>query len=296
MKKILFILTSAIFLSGCTVSSLFNKRPSGLDITTNPTSTVFLNGENVGSTPYSNKAIKPGEYTIKLVPSSGDFTPYEIKRTLSSEVSTVISRNFAPSDPDSSGYILMLEPDVSGKTYLSVISEPDAVNVNLDDKPSGFTPLSKIETTPGAHSVFLSSPGFLDQTLGVNTVKGYNLVVSAKLASQSITLTADQPTPDSTPSASLPDSSPLPLSSPSLKPSPSPLAIAMEKPYVVIGETETGWLRVRKDASGTSEELGKANTGEKLKYLGVTTENGWHKIEFSGSVGYVSGKYVTLVR
>ena len=80
--------------------------------------------------------------------------------------------------------------------------------------------------------------------------------------------------------------------------SPSPVAQATDlpKPYVVIGETETGWLRVRREPSGTAEELGKANTGEKLKYLGESTDLGWHKIEFEGSVGYVSGKYVTLVK
>jgi len=287
MKKLLLIVLSAVLLSGCTLKGLFNKRPSGLDITSTPPSTVFLNGESVGDTPYSNKAIDPGEYTIKLVPQGGDnLTPYEIKRTLPSEVSTVISRNFAASDPDSSGYILMLEPEAGGKTYLSVISDPDAVNVNLDNAPHGFTPLSKIETTPGSHSIFLTSPGYLEQTIPVNTVAGYNLVLSTKLASQSINLMAPDATTPATPSATL---SPSPSNA-------SPSSMTMAKPYVEVLETETGWLRVRKEASGTAEELGKANTGEKLKYLGETTQTGWHKVEFAGSVGYVSGKYVILTK
>ncbi|EKD79974.1 MAG: hypothetical protein ACD_40C00234G0003 [uncultured bacterium] len=64
----------------------------------------------------------------------------------------------------------------------------------------------------------------------------------------------------------------------------------------MIGETGTGWLRVRKEASGTSDELGKANTGEKLKYLGESTDLGWHQVEFEGNSGWVSGKYVTVVK
>lgn len=261
----------------------------------NPASTVFINDQNMGETPYSDKTIKAATYTIKLVPTSGEgLSPYETKLVLTSKASTIISRNFTPSEFDSSGYTLQLVEDPGGSTFLSVISDPDTVNVMIDDKPSGFTPLSKLETTPGSHLLKVSSPGFIEQSLSVNAVKGYNLIVNFKLASQSITLT---PPPVATPSASL---SPVTLATPSAS-SPSTPATptsqaAMAKPYVVIGETETGWLRVRKEASGTSDELGKADTGEMLKYLGESTELGWFKVEFDGQPGWVSGKYVTLVK
>ncbi|MFH1244174.1 MAG: SH3 domain-containing protein, partial [bacterium] len=102
-----------------------------------------------------------------------------------------------------------------------------------------------------------------------------------KLASATITLTSPA------------------ISSASAVPSPSAIdhqPLTIDKPYVLIGETGTGWLRVRKDASGTSDELGKANTGEKLKYLGESTDLGWHQVEFEGSQGWVSGKYTTIVK
>ena len=280
MKKILFILFASIFLGGCTVKELFVKSPAGLEITTTPASTVFLNNENKGETPYINKDLKPGDYILKLVASSGDnLTPYETKLSLTSKASTIINHTFAPSELDASGYTLQLQEDLSGGTFLSVISDPDTVNVTLDDKPSGFTPLSKIAITPGSHSLVATSPGYLEQTLPVNAVKGYNLIVNFKLASEKITISA----PDvATPSASL-----APISTSS--------ADTIPKPYVLIGDTGTGWLRVRKEASGTSEELGKADTGEKLKYLGESTELGWFKVEFEGAPGWVSGKYINLV-
>lgn len=289
MNKLFVVIIFSLILSGCTVKNLFLKRPAGLEITTIPVATVFLNGENVGETPYANKEIKPGEYTIKLIATSGDgLVPYEIKRKLSEEVTTIIARNLAGSDPDSSGYILTFDPEGADHTYLSVISDPDAVNLNLDGQPSGFTPLSKIEIAPGTHSILLTSPGYLEQTISVNAAKGYNLVVSAKLASQTINLISDSP------AASASADSPV---SPSSSPSPSPALVDdMLKPYVTILETETGWLRVREEPNGTSTELGKADTGEKLKYLGETTDSGWHKIEFAGKPGYVSGKYVTLTK
>lgn len=287
MKKLFTIVIASIFLSGCTVKDLFVKAPAGLEIATTPTATVFINGENKGETPFSDKNIKPGTYSLKLVPTSGTNLPtFETKIDLVSKASTIISRTFTESELDSSGYTLQLQEEASGETFLSVISDPDNVSINIDDKPNGFTPLSKIPTTPGAHSLVIDSPGYIEQTLSVNAVKGYNLIVNFKLAGQTITL---NPPVTSTPSASL---------TPQASGSPSPVIISNDplKPYVLVGETGTGWLRIRKDSSGTSEELGKADTGEKLKYLGESTDLGWHKIEFEGSIGWVSGKYVTIVK
>ncbi len=303
MKKILLILGSSLLLAGCTPKDLFVKPPAGLEIATIPAATVFINDENKGTTPYSDKNVKPGSYTLKLVPTTGSATPYETKLVLTSKASTIISRTFSESEADNSGYTLSLQEEASGETYLSVISDPDTVNITVDDKPNGFTPLSKLSITPGSHTLVATSPGFVEQTLSVNTVKGYNLIVNFKLAGQNITLTP-APAPiasDSAGAVSVPTLSPTPSGKASYSPSPkaSPSGAQssdMAKPYVLIGETETGWLRVRKEASGTAEELGKADTGEKLKYLGESTDLGWHKVEFSGSPGWVSGKYVTVVK
>jgi Bacterial SH3 domain/PEGA domain len=295
MKKYLLILISSILLGGCTPKDLFVKPFAGLEVYTSPTATVFIDGENKGETPYLNKTIKAGTYTLKIVPTSGvDLTPYETKLVLIPKATTIISRNFAASEIESSGYTMQLQEDPSGGTFLSVISDPDTVNINIDDKPSGFTPLSKLPTTPGAHTLVATSPGYLEQTLSVTAGKGYNLIVNFKLASQTITLTTP---PTSSPSAVTATSSspPDPTQSPSSSPSATNRT-TIAKPYVLIGETGTGWLRIRKEASGSSDELGKANTGEMLKYLGESTELGWHKIEFEGSIGWVSGKYVTVVK
>lgn len=287
MKKLWLVLASTIFLAGCSPKDWFVKPPAALDITSLPGATVFLNEANKGSTPFSDKNIKPGSYTIKLVPDQGsNLSPYEVKLTLTSKTTTVISHTFSASDTDTAGYILQLQPDPAGQTYLSVISNPDTVNVTIDGKASGFTPLSKLPTTPGSHALVVTSPGYTQQELSVNTVTGYNLIVNFKLAASTITLTPSAP---ATPSATL---APTASSSPSAARQPS----TIDKPYVVVGDTGTGWLRVRKDSSATSDELGKATTGEKLKYLGVTTDSGWFKVEFEGNPGWVSGRYITLVK
>ncbi len=299
MKKILLIIGSSLLLAGCTPKDLFIKPPAGLEIATIPSATVFIDGDNKGTTPYSDKNVKPGTYTLKLVPTSGEnLLPYETKLTLTSKASTIISRTFASSELDTSGYTLSLQEVASGGTYLSIISEPDHVNISIDDKPNGFTSLSKLESSPGSHTLIATSPGYVDQTISVNTVKGYNLIVNFKLASQNITLSPPIVSTDSAVVPPLPSLSPAPSTKSSSSPSPKPSTstTTIQKPYVEIGETETGWLRVRKEASGSSDELGKANTGEKLKYLGESTDLGWHKVEFAGSPGWVSAKYVTVVK
>lgn len=293
MYKALLILSSSFLLAGCSLKDFFVKPPAGLEVATSSPATVFLNNANVGDTPYSDQKLKPDTYTLKLVPHNPDLSPYEVELKLTSKASTVISRSFASNDLDSSGYTLQLVEAKPDDTNLSIISDPDLVSVNLDGVPHGFTPLSKLATTPGAHSLEVSSPGYASQQLNVTAVKGYNLIANFKLAGTTIVLSPTT-SPPATASASVqPGVSPSPTTS--ARPLPSPTAL-VAKPYVEIGVTETGWLRVRQDPSSTSPELGKASQGEKLPYLGVTTDLGWHKVEFEGQPGYVSAKYSTLVQ
>lgn len=287
MQKIIFLILASLFLGGCNLKSFFTSAPAGLEIATSPTATVTIDGVDSGNTPYSNQSLKAGSYILKLTPTTPDLLPYETKLKLESGTSTVISHTFAATQVDSAGYTLQLVEGLPEVTHLSVISDPDMVNINLDDTPHGFTPLSKLPVSPGSHKLVITSAGFTSQEIPITTRKGFNLIVNVKLALSTITLT---PATSASPSASLTSSPPPPTS-----PSPSPV-VSLEKPYVVITDTETGWLRVRADASSSSAELGKANTGEKLKYLGSTTDTGWHKVEFEGSVGYVSAKYSTLVK
>jgi hypothetical protein len=296
MQKFILVTATAFLLSGCTLTGIFNKKPAGLEIMTTQPATVVVNGGSVGTTPYSNKTMKPGNYTIKLTPTDPALAPWESQYKLESEVTTVISRTFAPDAADAYGYTLELRPEVGSGTYLSVISDPDTVSVTLDGKAYGFTPLSKLETTPGTHALTLSSPGFQGQELSVNTVKGYNLIVNAKMAGTQIVLATPAPTatPTGTESALLAGSP---------RPSASPLAspvLTLAPPYVTVENHPdiqgAGGLNVRKEASASSDPLGKARIGERLKYLGETTPAGWFKVEFENQPGWVSGKYVSLTK
>ena len=69
----------------------------------------------------------------------------------------------------------------------------------------------------------------------------------------------------------------------------------VNKPYVLIKPTGTGWLRVRDAASASGSELTKINVGEKFPYL--KSDNGWHQIEYAqGKNGWISGQFAEVVK
>jgi uncharacterized protein YgiM (DUF1202 family) len=81
-------------------------------------------------------------------------------------------------------------------------------------------------------------------------------------------------------------------------PSPTPTATksaVMEKPYVTIKSTPTGWLRVRFGPSTAATESGRVNPGDKFPLL--EEQAGWTKIRFKDSLeGWVSDSYIEKVK
>lgn len=291
MKNLLLTLF-ALILSGLLFylafrTGAFNKSPARLEIITNPVSKVSLNGEEVGTSNYVSDQLKKGTYRVKLTPldSSGGLLPYETILTLDKNDSAVINHTFATSSPDSSGYTLELQKQAGKEAYLSVVTDPDNSNLNIDSTSFGYSPKNHEEISPGSHQLLISSPGYKPITASVQTLPGHSLTVTAKLAIDTIVL-SPPPTATATPTPS-----------PEASSSPPPTStLAPIKPYAVIEETGTGWLRVRALPSSVGQELGTATVGSTLPYLGETTDDGWHKVKFEGKTGWISAKYSRLVK
>lgn len=304
MQKLLLVIAASMILGGCTLGNAFNKKPASLDVATSAPATIYLGEKELGKTPYKNAEITPGQYSLRIIPDDSSLAPYEASVDLKKGSSIVISRTFGTTSLESFGYTLSLVPEQSDKATLSVISEPDTSSLTLDGVPSGFTPLSKRQISAGTHEVKVGTPGYSEQKISVNAVIGHNLIVSTKLKAEPLALSVE-PTP--APQSPLtPDTTPSPSATASVAPSPrSSLAPVTPsapptRPYVTVGDSpdvvSAGGLNVRQEPSSSASSLGKAAIGEHLKYLGETTTAGWHKVEFEGSVGYVSAKYATLTR
>ena len=248
-------------------SQLFKKRqPAALKIISEPRATIFLEGKHLGQTPFEDKNLKPGEFALKLVPELEGLPSFEQKIKLNPGVLTAVNYKFGESEEFSNGAILTLEPLQNKKLIsLAIISTPDGALVKVDGITRGFTPISLEDISEGDHLISLSIPGYLEKEIKAKTILGHKLIINTKLAREKIEKK------EATPSAE--------------KEEP-------EKPYIIINETPTGWLRVRLGPTTAATEAAKVKPGEKYPLL--EEEKGWYKIRYSeGKEGWVSGKYAT---
>ena len=241
------------------------KQTSGLQVSSEPRATIFLEGKHLGQTPFENKNFESGEFLLKLVPESEAFNSWERKIKLNPGVLTVVKHEFAENEEYESSQVLILESLANKKLVcLAIISHPNGALIKVDGTTWGFTPISLEEDiSEGDHLISLSLPDYLEEEIKAKTILGRKLIIDARLSKQKIE------TEETTPSAE-----------------------EKEPPYVEINETPTGWLRVRLEPTTAATEAAKINPGEKYPLL--DEEKGWYKIRYDEEKeGWISGQYAT---
>lgn len=310
----LLTLVSGLVLSGC--SDIISKtKPAGLQVLTNDVpATLYLDNEYLGDTPFIDKSLDPGTYTLKIEPESSELVSYETLITLRKGLLTVVTWKPGTRPELSGGVVYELErlTDKSA-TELSIVSIPDGAIVSVDSGEKNFTPFITQDLDEGSHSVSFSLPSYESQEHTINMVAGHRLNVSVKLAKSSLdtvsttvpiatesaTLTATAGASlTATGSATVPSATTLASTNSGTLAQTATLGQTVGRPRVVINATNyfqngVEVLRVR-DAAGTAgAELGFAEVGSAYSYLNLTT-SGWHKINFNGAEGWVSTQYSTL--
>jgi len=292
MKKIslvAFLFLTSVLLSACTPPW---QKKAALQVNSIPKATVYIEGEEKGTTPFEDKKLSPGEITLKLVPevTAVNLNPWEKKIKLVGGVMTVVNWEFGQNELASAGEVLTLEKTKNKETAsMSVVSIPDAAVVRLDGEARGFTPLNLDQITAGEREIVITTNGFQDRSITAKLINGYELIANVKLAKAEEEKKEEEKEPETTPTPTPKDAAKV---TPSPKPTPSgPTPTPPERPYVKIKSTPTGWLRVREKASTLdSEELAKVNPTEMYPLL--DEENGWYQIEYKeGEKGWISGKY-----
>jgi uncharacterized protein YgiM (DUF1202 family) len=271
VRKLLLILGILIVIGAVIAAVLFflgvfSPKGAGLKIDTNPASTVFIDGQQVGKTPFQTTR-KAGEITLRLVPDSFNqpLSPYETKIDLVAGIETVVQRDFGATDDDSGGYIISFERVGGSETSIAVSSVPDAAQISLDGNVVGFSPYKTSSLTAGDHELLVTAPNYKDEKLNLKAVEGYKLTARVKL----------MPNGES--------------------PEPSPTPAPAEK-MVEIENTPTGFLRVRSEPSTSGTEVGQVTPGKTYKYVDTDTATGWFKIEYeAGKDGWISNQYAKIV-
>lgn len=276
MRRFLFLLLP-IFAGLIVFSvSLFllsqNTHGNGaLQVTSLPSSTVYLNGKNIGKTPLcrcEGKDMPPsGDYTVKLVPTSGDnLFPYEEHITIAKGVLTVVDRLFGVGEFSSGSVISLVPIEKNASPQLFINSFPPSTNITLDGNSAGVSPLILKSVTASDHDILLTKTGYKDKTIHVHSVPGYQLkaIVTLSLASSDASQEAG------------------------LQVTPSPTTSLKQK--VIILDTETGFLKVHSDSSLFSPEIARVKPGDIYDFL--AEQDGLYQIQVTASMsGWISNQY-----
>ncbi|MDO8551475.1 MAG: SH3 domain-containing protein [bacterium] len=285
-------------------NTVLKPLSAGLQVKSVPVSTVFLDGKKLGRTLYEDKKLASGDFTLRLVPenTTSNLSPWERKIKLINGAETIINWSFGESESKSSGEVMTLEKISDSKTAaLQIISSPDSSLVKFDGEPKGFTPLFFDKQEPSDKGITLSASGFEEKTIDIKLLPGYKLILNVKLAevdsseedsgSTETENLAPTPSAQTTPSAK---QTPTPTPKATVTPKPTgkvtPTPVSLDKPYVTISSTPTGFLRVRSQPSTSASEIAQVKPGESYPLL--DEQSGWYKIPYQeGKEGWISGQY-----
>lgn len=278
MRKILFVVLCfliALLIFGLVVYLLGQRPEKGaLQVTSSVKAQVLINGKSFGDTPLclceAKDMLSTGEYTVRVIPKEGNFEPFQRKITINPKVLTVVDRSFSQTALSQASVISLSKIEDSKDAQISVISFPADSQVYLDSELVGQSPVLLKNVTESDHEVKVVRQGYKDKTVRIRTVLGYKLEAVVYLGIDPQVATS---------SATL-------ISSPSA--TTTTTTIGTEK--VIILDTPTGFLRVRKDPSVNGAEVGRVNPDDTFDLIDEQT--GWYKIKLKNDVeGWVSSQY-----
>ncbi|MBI3577555.1 PEGA domain-containing protein [Candidatus Gottesmanbacteria bacterium] len=251
-----------------------------LKVNSTPTASIFLSNKHLGQTPYEEK-VDAGDFSLKLVPES-TVTPiasWEGSIKIAPNLLTFVNANLSESEFTSAVDILWLEKISSKGSEIAITTNPDGATVALDGEMKGITPLSLTTVSPGEHTVTITSPGFATRTVKLKTTAGYKVNVIVKLA---LSPGSEQPKEASAAAIATPT------------PTKGTTSTNPPKPYAVIKDTPTGFLRVRLEPSTSSTEAARVNPGDKFTIF--DEKSGWFQIKYDATnKGWISAQYAEKV-
>lgn len=162
---------------------------------------VYIDGDEVGITPYRSDAVTPGWRALSLEKSG-----HAVRDTLihvEAEAATTLALVLDPLDAEpvaSSALKPPAVPDVSQERELEerslvpevgemrVVTVPDRAVVRLEGEVVGRSPLLLGDLAPGMYDLTLSMPGYASQSRRVDVGPGRRSTVRAELVAQTGTL------------------------------------------------------------------------------------------------------------
>lgn len=267
MRKVILLTLVCISLVVITLrfgSAFFIKTlgltpKAGLRVESNIKAKVFINQKEVGNSPYQDENLAEGEYLVSLksdeATTSAKMWQGYVK--LNAGTLSVINRELGDSPALSTGEVITLE---KGKG-VTVVSIPPVSDVIVDGKNIGKTPLIVTDLPPGEHQFIVGREDYLNRSIRVNIVDGFNLTMNVDLA----------------------------LAEADLSKITTPVISSTAQ--VVVKQTPTGFLRVRSEPNLNGVEIAKVKPGDSLVLLEELPS--WDRVRLpDGKEGYVSSSFV----
>lgn len=284
--SLVMVVFAAATISGCTA-----KNESGLQVLTNDiSSAVYLDNKFVATTPYVDKKLKPGEYSLEIRPDDITYVPYQTKLSLKKGTLTVVNWHPGKRPETSGGVIFETEPLRDKKaTELSITTIPDGGIIYVDGEAKGFAPVTVNNLSKGEHQFEVKLPSYESIAKPINILEGYRILVTVKLGKQDFPASFSAQTIIATGSSQVATRS----------------ALSATNSTTVRGTTvtiqPTGYeledgrevLRVRSESNSGATEIGVAPVGNTYPYL-QEVRDGWVKIQFGDQVGWVSLQFVNV--
>lgn len=261
-KLTLLLIISSLCLSGCSLVS----RKSAIEINSYPVAKVFLDGKEVGMTPYKNRSLLPKEVEVKLITNDNQWSK---KIKLQNNISTVVDWEFGKDNQSSGGYVLYLEKTGDkNKAGIMINTTPAKSTVIIDNEVKGLSPIRISNIGEGDKHLALSYPNHKTIDIFMKSVLEYQLVVDAVLPEETVIIKEEEEKNQDI----------------TTEISNIPTVI------VKIKETETGWLRVREASSSAAKEIGRVIPGESYPLIYEKTD--WYNIDLgNGKNGWISSSY-----
>lgn len=292
-STILIILVSGIFLSGCGLQQ--KKQRSGLQIETgnNQTVAIYLNGTYLNQTPLVERDLKPGTYTVKLVPTDPTYVSYEETITLHAGTVTWMIWNPGPSPETSGGTILEVNPlpsqqpwwqpfhapENSGKLVFQSIPDNAIVAIASEDQVR-FTPSEFIDIGEKPVSFSITLPSYETQSHTIELKPGYEVKIMSKLAKKDQMLAATTAQPAVLGST---DSATTSVSSVSA----NPKVKILPTQFMIDGKEV---LRIRSAPDSSAATVDYALVGQTYPLSGERTAD-WIKIQTASGSGWISAAF-----
>ena len=221
--QLALVIISSVFLSGCLVST----KKSAIEINSYPVAKVYIDGKEMGLTPYRNRQLKPGEIEVRLITNESEWTK---KIKLQNNISTVVDWE-KTGDKKSAGLMINTNPTKS--------------TIKIDDEVKGLSPIRMSNIGEGDKHLALSFPGHKTMDVFVKSLNEYQLVIDAVLKKDKVEVKPEEE---------------IKIDNADLLEKPTVIMIKI-KP------TETGWLRVRELDSMGSKEVARVVPGETYPLL-----------------------------